>query len=219
MNKNRMMDDEISVYVPPVKLVTQQSDADLILQALHDEVGTVRLSVKLMNKKIRLTQVRDWIYKYVAKRRVVRMVMNETWKDVHGADYKVTEAVANRDYDDAYLVYAPEPLRKPMLVDILLENLMDIYNKCMAGDKRDLKTAKDAMKQFDEVITKHFGDHTADLYKSLNIQPSRLAFQPELLPNSKLPDNWEDIRDKLMKEDDKFSLDDIAEANVVEDGE
>lgn len=194
-------DDDIQRYQPPKKLIKSKQETEEIINYLQGAEDAT-LSIPLQDKLKRLEQCAELTRTYISRHKVVPMMMKLY-------DYDISTAY--RDFNDAQEIFSAALVHnKHFMLDMLLGMMRTTWEKCQAGDKKDFRTAAAIEKNMGEIITTHYGDKDAELYKKLQFPQIIVTTDPSIL-NTQLPENWREEMQKLLSTGPKINPNNIPE--------
>lgn len=192
------------------KVITTQDDSDTIIQYLQDKTGNAILSKKLQEKLDRMHVCCDLIRQYYSRGKVVPMLKKQ---------FALSDASAYRLFEETtYIFNVTQSSPKDFYLDMLLGEIKETKRKCLAGTKPDLRSAAACDKNMAMVIKEFGGSNISQLYEKLQVPVLQIGFFPELM-NFELPENWQQMVDKLKKSKLRKNLmiDTAEDAEIVGD--
>ncbi|WP_338814070.1 hypothetical protein V9L05_01350 [Bernardetia sp. Wsw4-3y2] len=149
-------------------------DVEIIIKALQSNKGEWLESLTDNQKALykRCEQANELIHKWKSRSKVVPMFVKM---------FKITPTDAYVLYNNTQIIFGEHVKNnsKPFFVDILLEQIFEVYR--LASEKNDLKEMNAANKQLQVAIEKFFPETDALLPEDINIPAIVMGFYPEEL--------------------------------------
>jgi len=185
--------------------LTTHSDVDQLIAYYQDKTGNVVLSKKLEELDKRLHFAADLLRRYSSAFKIVPMLKKE---------FNYSQASAYRDLTAAeYFFGTTLSHNRDIRIDRLLDKTNELYKKAIA--KEDFRTAALVIREEKEIIVKLIGDRQLLPYDKILPPRIIIGFFPQI-QNVQLPDNWEEIVERLKKAKLKKTLQ-FDDAEIMDD--
>ncbi|WP_338765946.1 hypothetical protein WAF17_02720 [Bernardetia sp. ABR2-2B] len=149
-------------------------DVEIIIKALQSNNSNWLDSLTDNQKRLyeRCEEAKDLIHKWKSRSKVVPMLVKK---------FKITTTDAYVLYNNTQIIFGEHVKNnsKPFFVDILLEQIFEVYR--LAQEKNDLKEMNAANKQLQVAIEKFFPETDALLPEDINVPAIMMGFHPEIL--------------------------------------
>lgn len=184
--------------------INLQTDEDKVIEFLIQHDTDVELSAAMKEKLKRYEACRDFFITFDSSWFAVEKKMREKFGISQKQAYRDMEATT-RIYN---VIARKQFLGRDFHISNLLSRVHKLHRKCKIA--KDMTNAVRLIKEEKDILKEFYGGYEAGMYEDLQLPITRLGFFPEIT-GLKVPDNWEEKRDKLVAEQKRKSLFNNAE--------
>lgn len=199
-----MRDDNIAFIGKPVKMITRQSDIDVLIEHFENPDAPVKLSAAMEKRKKQIERCHVLTAEFHSRTKVIPKLRDE---------FDISYGAALRIYEDTQVVFAHKVPKREYWIDIALGRVAETWRTAKAaGDIRGMNAADANMIAIMDKFLESADKVPFEEFKNPNFV---LGWFPQLSKVAEtLPENWRQIVERIIVEKRNRDLH-VTDAEII----